>query len=225
MVQSKNNQMPVLKRILGTLRPLLVLLALFLVISTATIAFQGFRTLQRLTAVEAERDGWQRPADVIKALDVGPGSVVVDLGSGAGYFTLKLSDTVGSKGRVVAVDLRQLSLLFLRVRAFRQGNRNVDINVGAVDDPHLQPGSADAVLIANTFHELSEPKAILAHVSQALRPGGRLVAVDRLGRPDSVEIQLREAGFNIIAREQSFIHQHIHEQGDEVWWLIAANKP
>ena len=225
MVQSKNNQMPVLKRILGTLRPLLVLLALFLVISTATVAFQGFRTLQRLTAVEAERDGWQRSVDVIKALDVGPGSVVVDLGSGAGYFTLKLSDTVGSKGRVVAVDLRQLSLLFLRVRAFRQGNRNVDINVGAVDDPHLQPGSADAVLIANTFHELSEPKAILAHVARALRPGGRLVVVDRLGRADSVEIQLREAGFNIIAHEESFIHQHIHEQGDEVWWLIAANKP
>src|SRR5215475_14627847 len=125
MVQSKNNQMPVLKRILGTLRPLLVLLALFLVISLAAVVFQGFRTLQRLTAVEAERDGWQRPADIIKALNVGPGSVVVDLGSGAGYFTLKLSDKVGPKGRVVAVDLRQLSLLFLRVRAFLQGNRNV----------------------------------------------------------------------------------------------------
>src|SRR5215475_4703408 len=221
MVQSKDNQMPVLKRILGTLRPLLVLLALFLVISLAAVVFQGFQTLQRLTAVEAERDRWQRPADIIKALGVGPGSVVVDLGSGAGYFTLKLSNTVGPNGRVVAVDLRQLSLLFLRVRAFRQGNRNVDINVGAVDDPHLQPGSADAVLIANTFHELSEPKAILAHVSQALRPGGRLVVVDRLGRADSVEIQLREAGFNIIDREESFIHP----QGDEVWWLIAANKP
>ena len=175
--------------------------------------------------MEAERDGWQRPADVIKALDVGPGSVVVDLGSGAGYFTLKLSDTVGPKGRVVAVDLRQLSLLFLSVRAFRQGNRNVDINVGTVDDPHLQPASADAVLIANTFHELSEPKAILNHVLQALRPGGRLVVVDRIGRLDPVEAQLREAGFNIIDREESFIHQHLHQQGDEVWWLIAANKP
>jgi ubiquinone/menaquinone biosynthesis C-methylase UbiE len=213
--------MPVFKRILGILRPLLVLLTLFLVISVAAIAVQGFRTLQRLTAVEAERDGWQRPVEIIKALDVGPGSVVVDLGSGAGYFTLKLSGTVGPKGRVIAVDLRQLSLLFLRVRAFRQGNRNVDINVGTVDNPYLQPESADAVLIANTFHELSEPKAILTHVSRALRPGGRLVVVDRLGRPDSVATQLREAGFNITRREESFIHQ----SGDEVWWLIAANKP
>jgi ubiquinone/menaquinone biosynthesis C-methylase UbiE len=213
--------MPVFKRILGILRPLLVLLTLFLVISVAAIAVQGFRTLQRLTAVEAERDGWQRPVEIIKALDVGPGSVVVDLGSGAGYFTLKLSGIVGPKGRVIAVDLRQLSLLFLRVRAFRQGNRNVDINVGTVDNPYLQPESADAVLIANTFHELSEPKAILTHVSRALRPGGRLVVVDRLGRPDSVATQLREAGFNITRREESFIHQ----SGDEVWWLIAANKP
>jgi ubiquinone/menaquinone biosynthesis C-methylase UbiE len=213
--------MPVLKRILGTLRPFLILFALFFIISIAAVGFQGFRTLQRLTAVEAERDGWQRPADIIKALGVGPGSVVVDLGSGAGYFTLKLSDAVGPKGRVVAVDLRQLSLMFLSVRAFRQGNRNVDINIGTVDDPHLQPASADAVLIANTFHELSEPKAILTHVSRALRPGGRLVVVDRIGRLDSAETQLRGAGFNITSREESFIHQ----QGDEVWWLIAANKP
>src|SRR5262245_29276821 len=97
-----------LKGIATVLRPALVLLAIFLIFGIAIVAYQGIRTLQQLSAVEAERDQWQRPADVIQALSLKIGRVVVDLGSGAGYFSLKLSDAVGASGKVVAVDLRKL---------------------------------------------------------------------------------------------------------------------
>lgn len=79
-----------LKRIVRSLRPALVLLAVFLVLGFAMIAYQGVRTLQQLTAVEAERDQWQRPSDIIYALDPRTGNTVVDLGCGSGYFALKL---------------------------------------------------------------------------------------------------------------------------------------
>ena len=77
-------------------------LALFLVCAITVLflfntAYQGLNTLSRLNVVEAERDQWQRPSDVIKALDLRPGNVVVDLGCGSGYFTLKLSAAVGQK--------------------------------------------------------------------------------------------------------------------------------
>src|SRR5262245_53969736 len=111
-------------------RPALVLLAGFLLVGFAGIAYEGIRTLQRLTAVEAARDQWQRPADIIRALNLKDRSTVVDFGSGAGYFALKLSDAVGSKGEVIAVDLRTVSLFFLRVRAFLQGKHNIRIVVG-----------------------------------------------------------------------------------------------
>ena len=107
-----------LERIARFLRPILVLSAIFLIIGFAGIAFRTIRTLQTLTAVEAERDQWQRPADVIQALDIRAGSTVVDFGSGAGYFALKLSDAVKPNGKVIAVDLRRFSLLFLHLRAF-----------------------------------------------------------------------------------------------------------
>src|SRR3989442_1042880 len=84
------------------LRPALVLLAVFLVVGFGGIGYQGLRTLQKLTVVEADRDQWQRPADVIRSLNVTDGSIVVDFGSGAGYFTLRLSDAVASKGEVIA---------------------------------------------------------------------------------------------------------------------------
>jgi len=38
------------------------------------------------------------------------------------------------------------------------------------------------VLVLNTYHELDDAPAVLAHVRRALRPGGRLVVVDRRPR-------------------------------------------
>ncbi len=224
-----------LKRLSNLIRPALVLLAVFLVFGIAIVGYQGIRTLQQLNAVEAERDQWQRPADVISPLNLKSGSVVVDLGSGAGYFALKLSDVVGPTGQVVAVDLRKLSLLFLRVRAFLQGKHNIQIIVGETDNPHLSTGDVDSVLIANTYHELTDPHAILRHAWRALRPQGRLVIVDRMPRvsedpretlvhhhttADTVEADLRKEGFSIVNRQDAFIHP----PGDEVWWLIVASK-
>jgi predicted methyltransferase len=222
--------------LIGFLRPAFVLLAVFLVIGIAGITYQAIRTIQRLSVIEADRDGWQRPDDIIRELNLKNGSSVVDLGSGAGYFALKLSDTVGPNGAVLAVDLRKLSLFFLRVRAFLHSNRNIQIIVGAPDDPKLSGTAVDSVLIANTYHELTDPQSILRHLSKALRPGGRLVVVDRRptpaersldsadqhhALPDSVESDLRKQGFQILTREDSFIAQ----PGDEFWWLIVARKP
>jgi hypothetical protein len=58
--------------------------AIWLVLSLNTV--YGFlATLDRLKVVEAERDQWQRPSDVLQALHLRRGSAVVDLGSGCGY--------------------------------------------------------------------------------------------------------------------------------------------
>jgi predicted methyltransferase len=217
-----------LKRIFSFLRPALVLVVVFLGVGLAGVAYQGLRTLQRLRAVEAERDQWQRSADIIRELNLKNGNVVIDFGSGAGYFALKLSDVVGGRGQVVAVDLRRLSLLFLQIRAVLQGKHNLQTIVGSVDDPHLPAGPSDAVLIANTYHELTAPEKILAHLANALRPGGRLVIVDRMGSsgehqafPATVEAEVRKAGFGIISRNDEFIHP----AGDESWWMLTADKP
>jgi predicted methyltransferase len=57
----------------------------FIEASTLSIA------VNRLDRVEIDRDQWQRPAEVLQALDLRDGTSAVDLGSGAGYFALKLS--------------------------------------------------------------------------------------------------------------------------------------
>jgi SAM-dependent methyltransferase len=133
---------------------------------------------------------------------------------------------VGPKGEVLAVDLRRLSLSFLRARALLRWQRNIQTIIGEPADPHLSGRTVDAVLISNTYHELSEPREILRRLSQSIRPGGRLLVVDRSDAdrpafPDSEEADLQASGFEIVTREDRFIVQ----PANDVWWLITAVKP
>ena len=211
-------------------------LALFLV--CAILIFLAFNTLysftstlNRLDVVETERDQWQRPVDVLRALDLREGNTVVDLGSGAGYFALKLSPAVGKRGRILAVDLRRLSLFFLWTRALLRGQHNVRVIVGEQDNPRLPTGTVDAMLICNTYHEFSNPELMLNHTFQSLRSGGHLVVVDRGPRAEAehghevrlgaVENELRQKGFKIVRQDNHFIER----PGDDPWWLLVAQKP
>jgi predicted methyltransferase len=219
-----------------------VKLGLFLLCAIAILflvdtAYQGLNTLSRLNVVEAERDQWQRPTDIIQTLDLNPGNVVVDLGCGSGYFTLKLSAPIGKTGSVLAEDIRWLPLVFLWLRTFKR--RNVRIIHGEPNDPHLPVRGVNAVLIANTYHEFANSQPILTHVIQSLVSGGRLVVVDREPRPlnrgstgiatehhevssGQVESELRHTGFEIVSRQDGFIR---NDPLNENWWIIAARKP
>jgi predicted methyltransferase len=218
-------------------RVVVFLLCVILFVSFLSTTYQAIQTLGRLDEVERERDQWQRPAEILQALHLKQGSVVVDLGCGAGYFALKLSPLVGIQGRVLAVDIRRVSLLFLWIRAALRREHNITVIHSEPDDPHLRE-TADAVLIANTYHELTHPKRILGCVFKSLRRGGRLAVVDRgpesaHGEARDVEMQhhelpldlakqeIQQSGFEIMAQEHAFIHR----PGDEPWWLIVAQKP
>ena len=219
-------------------------LVLFLACAIAVLflfntAYQGLNTLSRLNVVEAERDQWQRPSDVIQALHLRPGNLVVDLGCGSGYFTLKLSPPVGKSGSVLAEDIRRFPLVFLWFRKFLTNERNVKVLHGEPSDPHLPIQSVNAVLIANTYHEFTDSGSILVHVYRSLASEGRLVVVDRGPQPveagsretarehhevspEQVENELRHAGFEIVSRQDCFIE---NDPSNEAWWLIVARKP
>ena len=215
-------------------RRLALILAAVSLAAAGFVADQARQTLDILEVVERERDGWQRPDDVIRALDVASADVVVDLGSGAGYFTLKIAPLVAPEGRVLAVDLRRQSLAFLWIRAARREYSNVRIVHGSPADPKLPQEPIDAALIVNTYHELTAPAAILSALARAMRPGGRLVVVDRAPRPGAdaqgghheiseatAERQITAHGFELVDREPAFIDRPGEQ---DIWWLLVLRK-
>src|SRR6478672_1641048 len=72
----------------------------------------GYKTREGRASVAAgldnpSRDARQKPREVVAALDVKPGSTVVDLGTGVGYMLPYLSQAVGPDGVVIAEDIQQ----------------------------------------------------------------------------------------------------------------------
>lgn len=133
--------------------------------------YQGSETLQDLNRIESERDHWQRPSEVIQALNLREGSVVVDFGSGVGYFALKLSPVVGKSGSVIAEDIRRESLAFLRIRAFVRWQPNIRTIRGEIDD--LRLSIRRSLKMAKTemgsVAEIIAPKSNGSHSSSRVR--------------------------------------------------------
>ena len=71
------------------------------------------------------RDAWQKPDQVVAALGLKKGETACDIGSGPGYFTLRLARAVGVGGFVYAVDVEARMLQALRERLERARVRNV----------------------------------------------------------------------------------------------------
>lgn len=192
------------------------------------------------TAAQTHRDSWQRTADVAVALGAVPGAHVADIGAGDGYFTRYLQEAVGSGGRVYAVDISRETVARLRGRLDVAGARNVDVILGAPDDPRLPFGSLDGALIVNAYHEFTEYVAMLEAIRQALKPGGRLVIVDN--PPDDpastrneqtaahnidiglVSAELRDAGFVTLHQDSEFIADSADGHNHRMW-LLSVRRP
>lgn len=125
-----------------------------------------------------ERDAEERSDALVTALEIPEGARVADIGAGTGYFTWRLAQHVGPKGKVVAVDIQQTMLDLAADTVKQHGLVNVDYVLGKAGDPKLAQRSLDMVFIAYSYHEFSEPERIMEAVRRSLKPGGRLVIVE-----------------------------------------------
>ncbi len=167
------------------------------------------------------RDEWQRPDEVVAALDLRPGMAVADVGAGTGYFLGRLVAKVGPGGKVLATDIEPDMVRHLEARAKGQGWANVTAVLGKPDDSGLAAASVDRILIVDVWHHLGDRRAYAAKLAAALRPGGKLAVVDfeldsRRGPPREHRLaatviaeELRAAGFTVSMATENLPDQYI----------------
>ena len=167
------------------------------------------------------RDAWQKPFEVTRLMEISPGSVVVDIGAGTGYFLGYLSDAVGEGGKVMGLDVEPDMVTFINERAEREGWSNVVARQIPSDDPRLADGSVGRILIVNTWHHIDGRASYSAKLLRALAPDGRIYIVDftkdspsgpppehRL-EPDEVIAELEAGGLKAEQIEETLPRQYI----------------
>ncbi|ROT95291.1 class I SAM-dependent methyltransferase [Altererythrobacter sp. FM1] len=131
---------------------------------------------------ENQRDSVGEAQRVMDLAEIRPGMTVADIGAGEGYYTVRLAEKVGAKGRVLAEDIDKAALERLGQRIERDRLDNVSVKLGTPDDPRLPDRSFDRIFMVHMFHEVEEPYAFLWRLWPALKPEGLVVVVD-IDRP------------------------------------------
>ncbi|WP_426749671.1 class I SAM-dependent methyltransferase [Myxococcus sp. Y35] len=156
--------------------------------------------LHGVGGIEGERaayDESRQPARFIAALEISPGQRIADVGAGLGYFTLRLSDAVGPTGQVVATDINDEALARLRRRV--ADRKNVVVRKVAPDEPGLEPGKYDLILLSEVDHFLADRVAYLDKLRPALTPQGRIAVTHlRALRPPLVSAA-QSAGYAVVS--------------------------
>ena len=124
------------------------------------------------------RDEEQKPDEIVRRMGLKPGDVVADLGAGTGYFTRRLARAVAPSGRVYAVDIQPEMLRHLKEKIEKAGIRNVVPVLSENDDPKLPRASLDWILLVDVYHELQQPKPMLAKMREALKRTGKIALVE-----------------------------------------------
>ncbi len=157
---------------------------------------------------QVARETWQPPEKILDAIGVKPGMRVGEAGAGRGYFTFPLARRVGSDGVVLANDISTASLEVIRERAGREGQGNIKIVVGTVDDPLFPEKNLDVVVMVYVLHEVEHQVPFLKNLRSYLKPGGSLAIIEGSSTAESahrppfmtsrqVAATLSEAGYEL----------------------------
>jgi SAM-dependent methyltransferase len=165
------------------------------------------------------RDAWQKPDEVIRTLALAPDALVADIGSGTGYFAVRLARAV-SQGHVYGADVEPDMVRYLAERARREGLTNVTSVQASPSAPGL-PRPVDLVLIVNTYHHIAERPSYFDRLRASLRPAARVAIIDF--RPDApvdapprqaripvavVKEEMGRAGYGLVAEHAFLPYQY-----------------
>lgn len=145
-----------------------------------------------------ERDKKQQPERVLDYIGDIKDKTVMDLGSGTGYFSVKLANR-GAK--VIAADVDDNFQNYLRTKIEQEHVKNIQLKKVPYDSPALEKQEVDIVFVANAYHHMENRTAYFSKVKDGLKPNGILIILDyfKTETPDGPPMQMRVSIDEVVA--------------------------
>ena len=123
-----------------------------------------------------DRAAWQKPDALVSSLALTGNEVVADVGAGSGYFTFRFSKAL-PHGRVVATDVEPEMVRHIRHKAMTEGVANIEVVLGAADDPKIPAGAA-LIFVCDVLHHVKDQAGWLSKMFAEAQSSARVVVVE-----------------------------------------------
>jgi len=175
--------------------------------------------------ISAERYQELKPDVILQKLGTPPGSTILDLGCGNGFFTFPAAVAMG-EGMVIAADMSVAMLGLLKQRITPDNIQILQVEEVKMD---VEDNEVDAAVLIALYHEFKFPLDNLAEIKRTLKNGGKILILDwdplsdrergpgkdhRVAKDQALK-DLDVAGFTIDSSENY----------TEDMWMIIAHIP
>ncbi|MEM2905448.1 MAG: methyltransferase domain-containing protein [Candidatus Bathyarchaeia archaeon] len=126
----------------------------------------------------------QSPKRIADRLDIQPGMNIVEVGPGAGTFTVEVGKRVTPSGTVCAFDISLRAIRKLRARTAKEGATNVAPVAASAYNLPIIARPADRVFMVTVLAEIPDRQRALREFARVLKPNGILSISEFLPDPD-----------------------------------------
>jgi len=157
----------------------------------------GFKLMSLMFKV---RDFFRPRLDLLKEAGIETGLCVLDYGCGPGSYIVPLAELVGPSGKIYALDIHPLAIKEVKKIAARKGIENIetiesDCNTGLSDN------NVNAVLLYDTFHDLSQPDDVMQELHRVLKRVGTLSFSDHHMKEQDILLRVTKTGMFKLSKK------------------------
>ena len=176
---------------------------------------------ERLIAPERYQE--LKPDVLLQRLGIAPGSTILDLGCGNGFFTFPAAVAMG-EGMVIAADMSEPMLSLLRQRNTPDNIQILQVEEVKMD---IEDKSVDAAVLIALYHEFKSPHDNLVEIKRTLKPQGKVLILDW---DPQTEKERGPAKVHRVEQEQAMkdlevagFSVDVHENYTKDMWMVIAH--